>query len=104
MACLDSYGDSGRPDLIPKSHFEFLKDCVSYFETDTHLFVHANYRQDLPLATADDYTLRWLSLRDFVPEPHTSGKVAVMGHTPQLEVLDMGHFICIDTNCCIYMS
>ncbi|HBJ33573.1 MAG TPA: hypothetical protein DDZ51_02195 [Planctomycetaceae bacterium] len=35
FACLDSYGDSGRPDLIPKSHFKFLEDCVSFFR-DRH--------------------------------------------------------------------
>ena len=33
--------------------------------------------------------------------PHHSGKVAVVGHTPQLsgEVLDLGFLLCIDTNC-----
>src|SRR5262245_51213371 len=33
--------------------------------------------------------------------PHHSGKVAVVGYTPQLtgEVLDMGFLVCIDTNC-----
>jgi serine/threonine protein phosphatase 1 len=33
--------------------------------------------------------------------PHCSGKVVVVGHTPQLngEVLDLGFLICIDTNC-----
>jgi len=100
ITCLDSYGDSGRPNLIPKAHFEFLRNCVSYFEGDTHLFVHANYRPDQPLAETDDHSLRWLSLRDFVPSPHISGKLAVMGHTPQQEVLDLGHLLCIDTNCC----
>jgi serine/threonine protein phosphatase 1 len=32
---------------------------------------------------------------------HCSGKVAVVGHTPQLsgEILDLGFLICIDTNC-----
>jgi serine/threonine protein phosphatase 1 len=32
---------------------------------------------------------------------HRSGKVTVVGHTPQKsgEVLDLGHLLCIDTNC-----
>ncbi len=33
--------------------------------------------------------------------PHHSGKVAVVGHSPQQsgEVLDLGFLVCIDTNC-----
>ena len=99
-AALDSYGSTSRLDLIPSAHFRFLERCLLYFETDTHFFVHANYKPDLPLDKQDDYTLRWLSLRDFVPLPHCSGKIAVVGHTPQPDVLDLGHLICIDTGCC----
>ena len=100
IAALDSYGSSGQMDLIPAAHFRFLQRCLSYFEADTHFFVHANYKPDLPLDKQDDHTLRWLSLRDFVPEPHISGKIAVLGHTPQTDVLDLGHVICLDTGCC----
>lgn len=99
-AALDSYGSTSRIDLIPIVHFRFLERCVSFFETDTHFFVHANYRPDLPLDRQDDHSLRWLSLRDFVPEPHCSGKIAVLGHTPQPDVLDLGHLVCVDTGCC----
>ena len=100
ITALDSYGSSGRLDLIPAEHFRFLQQCVSFFETDTHFFVHANYRPDLQLEEMDEHALRWLSLRDFVPSPHCSGKVAVMGHTPQPDILDLGHLICLDTGCC----
>ena len=96
---LDSYGDNSTLEQIPTEHFQFLERCVPYFETDTHFFVHANYDPELPLDQMDDDTLRWLSLRDSIPEPHFSGKIAVVGHTPQREVLDLGHLICIDTNC-----
>ncbi len=99
VSCLDSYGSSGRLDLIPAAHFRFLERCLPYFETDTHFFVHANYKPDLPLDKQDDHTLRWLSLRDFVPGPHCSGKIGVLGHTPQPDVLDLGHLICLDTKC-----
>ena len=36
-----------------------------------------------------------------IPDPHVSGKIAIVGHTPQIsgDVLDMGHLICIDTFC-----
>ena len=100
IVTLDSYGDSGRLNLIPKEHFRFLESCVRFHEIETHFFVHANYKPDLPLAKQDDHTLRWLSLRDFVPGPHISGKIAVLGHTPQPDVLNLGHLICLDTGCC----
>lgn len=100
IAALDSYGSSGRLELIPTAHFQFIERCLSYYETPTHMFLHANYKPDVPLDRQDDHTLRWLSLRDFVPGPHCSGKVAVLGHTPQPDVLDLGHLVCIDTGCC----
>lgn len=99
-AALDSYSSVGSLDHVPAAHFRFLERCVSFFETETHFFVHANYKPDLPLEQMDDHTLRWLSLRNFVPGPHCSGKIAVVGHTPQPEILDLGHLIAIDTNCC----
>lgn len=100
ITALDSYGSSGRLDLIPDAHIRFLQQCVPFFETDTHFFVHANYRPDLRLEDMDEHPLRWLSLRYIVPSPHCSGKVAVLGHTPQPDILDLGHLICLDTGCC----
>jgi serine/threonine protein phosphatase 1 len=100
ITSLDSYGSSGQLDLVPAAHFHFLERCLRYFETDTHMFIHANYKPDVPLDKQDDHTLRWLSLRDFVPGPHFSGKIAVVGHTPQPDLLDLGHLVCIDTGCC----
>ncbi len=98
---LDSYGSTSQLSLIPKSHFRFLESCLPYYETETHIFVHANYKPNIPLDQLDDHTLRWLSLRDYVPPSrHCSGKTFVVGHTPQPEVLDLGHLICIDTGCC----
>lgn len=100
-AALDSYGSSGKLDLIPRSHIRFLESCHSYFETETHIFLHANYKPDVPIVELDDHTLRWLSLRDYVPpKRHCSGKTAVVGHTPQSEILDLGYLICLDTGCC----
>ena len=45
--------------------------------------------------------LRWESLRDGIPDPHVSGKTAIVGHTSQKdgEILDLGHLVCIDTFC-----
>jgi len=99
IVTIDSYGSSGHIDLIPDEHFDFLESCVPYFETGTQFFTHGNYDPDLPLDQQDGRMLRWLSLRDFAPRPHCSGKIAVVGHTPQPEVLDPGHLICLDTGC-----
>ncbi len=45
--------------------------------------------------------LRWRVTDAKSAVPHDSGKVAVVGHTPQSngEVLDLGFLVCIDTNC-----
>ena len=49
-SALDSYGSNQQLSLIPQSHFRFLKSCRSYFETDTHIFLHANYKPEVPLS------------------------------------------------------
>jgi serine/threonine protein phosphatase 1 len=100
QTALDSYADRAGLNAVPREHFRFLASCRAYFETETHFFTHANYRADLPLDRQNEQVLRWLSLRDHVPEPHVSGKTAVVGHTPQEEVLNLVHLICLDTDCC----
>jgi serine/threonine protein phosphatase 1 len=63
--------------------------------------VHASYEPERPLHEQHWQSLRWHSLRDWIPQPHVSGKIAVVGHTSQKdgEILDAGHLICIDTYC-----
>jgi serine/threonine protein phosphatase 1 len=105
---LASYGWKGGPELspadvrrlIPAEHLEFFKGCRDYYETVRHLFVHAYYDPHLPLHQQKGGGLRWASLPS-VPERYCSGKVAVVGHTPQKngEVLDLGYLKCIDTFC-----
>jgi len=99
QAAIDSYGSTGTLDLIPAAHFEFMERCVPYYETDTHIFLHANYVAELPMDQQDVYTIRWLSMRDVVPGPHYSGKIVVVGHTPQPDVLDLEYVVCVDTGC-----
>jgi serine/threonine protein phosphatase 1 len=98
---LDSYGPGRDLSLIPDEHYEFLEACLDFHETDTHIFVHANYFPDIPMAEQPVGMLRWESLRDMTPGPHNSGKTVIVGHTSQKdgEVLDLGHLICIDTYC-----
>lgn len=77
-----------------------MKQLRLYYETETHLFVHANYDPDLPLDEQDRRVLLWRGL-DHVPGPHSSGKRALVGHTPQLSrrILDLGYLKCLDTGC-----
>jgi serine/threonine protein phosphatase 1 len=106
LAALTSYGWRGGPDLhrddvrrlIPGEHVEFVKSCRDYFETVRHIFVHAYYDPYLPLHQQKWGGLRWASLPP-VPERHCSGKVAIVGHTPQRsgDILDLGYLKCIDT-------
>jgi serine/threonine protein phosphatase 1 len=101
VATLESYGPARDLSLIPGGHFEFLENCLDYFETDNHIFTHANYYPEFPMAEQPAGVLRWESLRDMTPGPHESGKVVIVGHTSQKggEVLDLGHLRCIDTYC-----
>jgi serine/threonine protein phosphatase 1 len=107
LATMKSYGwECGAyrrqvADWIPDRHWEFLNGCERHFETDTHLFVHAGYVAELPLAEQPDLALQWRMSDPQRARPHSSGKVAIVGHTAQSsgEILDLGFLICIDTNC-----
>jgi serine/threonine protein phosphatase 1 len=96
---LDSY--DGSLLNIPRDHLKFISDCRRFHETETHLFVHANYDADLPLDQQTDELLLWLHLRYRMPRPHFSGKIAVVGHTPQAgrRILELPYLIGLDTCC-----
>jgi serine/threonine protein phosphatase 1 len=104
-ATLRSYGipeDSEHQTLltkIPERHWKFLEeDCRRYYETEKHIFVHANLRPDLPLDQQSEDMLYWQKL--LRPCAHVSGKIMICGHTRQKSglPLDLGTSICIDTN------
>ena len=92
---------NGQLDEIDSEHHEFLAECRHFHESDTHIFMHANYVADLELTDQPDNILFWTHISSTLPPRHRSGKTAIVGHTPQLEgdVLDMGHLLCIDTCC-----
>ncbi len=96
---LTSYG--GRLDNVSAAHRSFLDALLPYFETDQHLFVHANYLADKPLEQQPEQTLFWEHLADRLPDPHHSGKHVFCGHTPQPQggIGYFGHFTCLDTGC-----
>jgi len=89
-----------RPEELSEVHWAFLDGLRLFLETDTHFFIHANYAPNWRLKDHDSNTALWLPLSD-IPGPHYSGKIAVLGHTPQPDgdVLTLPHLVCIDTGC-----
>lgn len=98
---LDSYGFDGDLDFLPPEHLAFYESLGDFFEQGEYFFTHAAYDPNLQMNQQPPELLRWHSLRAGVPEPHFSGRVAVVGHTAndQGEIVDLGHLICLDTNC-----
>ena len=96
---LDSYG--GSIDQIPAAHLDFIRGCRRYFETENHLFFHANFAPELAPDKQPDQLLLWEHLSESQLEPHQSGKHVILGHTPQLNgsVLHQDHVTCLDTYC-----
>ena len=94
---LESYGPSARLADVPEAHWRFIEETRLFHETASHIFTHANYVPGLPMDEQDPNVLLWLSARDYVPGPHFSGKTVILGHTPQNEIVDLGHVIILDT-------
>lgn len=96
---ITSYG--GLLENVSGQHIDFLHGCVPYYETEKHLFVHANYLHDLPLCEQPEQTLFWEHLTSRIPQPHASGKHVYLGHTPQPggKVGYYQYFTCLDTCC-----
>ena len=101
-ATLRSYShsedDAGSFADVPDAHFYFIEnELVSFFECESHFFVHANADADIALEQQTDPTLYWRRYGD--PVPHCSGKIMVCGHTIQQSGLPVsnGAAVCIDT-------
>lgn len=95
---IESYGES--IDDIPETHWEFISKCLPYYETESHLFVHANYNYRRPLSEFTETELFWRHLNGTPPPPHISGKKVILGHTPHRgRIMNMNHVACIDTYC-----
>jgi serine/threonine protein phosphatase 1 len=98
---LTSYGETATLSDVPAEHWSFIENCRLLHETDRHFFVHASYDASRSLAQQPSELTLWMSLRDQIPPAHTSGKIAIVGHTPQAsgEILDLGYLKCLDTGC-----
>lgn len=97
---LGSYGTDLREDWvskIPKTHWDFIESTKRFFETETHIFVHACLDPDLDMDDQPDWLLFWEFLDRL--KPHKSGKQVICGHTPQRsgKIKDVGFAMCIDT-------
>ncbi len=97
---LISYGaeyEKNWAAAIPQPHWDFLAGTHRYFETETHIFVHACLDPELPLAEQPDWFLFWESFQRI--KPHCSGKQIICGHTPleEVPVRNQGFAVCIDT-------
>ena len=94
---LDSYG--GSFEDIPDEHWQFITSAELFFETESHIFVHAGLEPDLPLEQQDPEILYYR--RFYEAEPHCSGKPYICGHTIQDDLpANNGYAICLDT--CAY--
>lgn len=94
-------GDAGSLADVPESHWNFLQNSLlSYFETETHFFVHANAYPDIPLEDQPDFMLYWEQYNN--SPQHESGKIMVCGHTSQKSGLPLvnPYSVCIDTWAC----
>lgn len=98
---LASYGIASEVEWVekvPREHWDFLERTWPWFETDTHIYVHAALIHDLDLSAQPDEVIYWNKFES-MRLPHKSGKIVVCGHTRQNlgEIKNWGHAICIDT-------
>lgn len=85
-------------DAVPPEHWRFLEEGLyDFFETETHLFVHANLNPGDPLDEQTEMMLFWEFLS--APVRHVSGKVMVCGHSTQRSGVPKAWptTVCIDT-------
>ncbi len=79
------YTTEEMPNLLQinkeiQRHLEILKEFPYYYETDTHIFVHAGVHPETPLESTDPHLLVWI--REEFHNGYTGHKTVVFGHTP----------------------
>lgn len=103
-ATLASYGAGGRKDwqpFVPPEHWTFFHMTRPWFETQTHIFLHATLDPDLDMPDQPDFLLYWERHNNH--SRHKSGKTVVCGHTPQRSgrPCSEDRSVCIDTGACL---
>ncbi|MGJ8657168.1 MAG: metallophosphoesterase family protein [Akkermansiaceae bacterium] len=83
---------------VPTNYWQFIKSCELFYETDSHIFVHAGLEPSLAPEDQNPDTLCWLRFGNL--KPHDSNKTIICGHTPQKSHIPgiLPHAICIDTH------
>jgi len=74
---LDNYG--GSFEQIPDDHWEFITSGKLFYETESHIFVHAGLEPDIDLDKQDSETYYYKRFHGV--KPHKSGKPYICGHT-----------------------
>ena len=71
-----------RPDNeLTAAHLLFYRRLHLWYETDTHIFVHAGLMPGKSLAEQEPYNLLWIR-DEFIDSDYDFGKTVVFGHTP----------------------
>ena len=101
VSMINSYRFCGGIDDVDPEHVAYLQSAVDYYETDEHIFVHANYCPHTAMEDQLPYVLRWSLVDEHEPERHQSDRTVIVGHTEQRdgELLVYENLICLDTYC-----
>ena len=100
---LESYAlssDQATLEDVPETHWHFIKHtCIDWYETNSHIFVHAGLDPYLPMEQQRQELLLWKAIEANTHESHISGKYLICGHTEQRSGLPLllGSDVCIDT-------
>jgi len=82
---LRSYGiapdAADRESKVPPDHLAFFRSLLPFYETETHLFVHAGVRPGIPMEIQDPHDMIWIRHEFFLAD-HGLKKTVVFGHTP----------------------
>ena len=94
-ATLTSYG-AARPDELPETHQQFLRDLPSSYCQGSFIFVHAGLRPGITFVGQREEDLLWIR-REFLDSDYDWGKTIVFGHTPRERPLLTPTRIGVDT-------
>lgn len=99
-ATLRSYG-CDKELVLPDAHWDFLARLRLWYETDTHIFVHAGLRPGVALSRQKEEDILWIR-GEFLEAVGNWGKIVVFGHTPMSEPLLGVERVGLDTGA-VYM-
>lgn len=94
------YGGTNGLEAVPEAHWTFLDNLKPYYESETHIFVHAAVEADLELNDQPAETFYWGVFESI--GPHISGKHVICGHRSQKDGIPKtnANATCIDTWAC----